>query len=64
MLHTKIDEREVQIRIGGMAVSPEHKQGVGSSIVKELQEYASSKSSGIWCNARIGPYRCTGDVDS
>ena len=37
-----------------MAVSPEHRnRGVGSSIVKELQEYSSSKSSGIWCNARI-----------
>jgi len=51
----QIDEREgCRFRIRGMAVSPEHRnRGVGSSIVKELQEYASSKSSGIWCNARI-----------
>lgn len=51
----QIDEREgCRFRIRGMAVSSDHRnRGVGSSIVKELQEYASSKSSGIWCNARI-----------
>ena len=42
----QIDEREgCRFRIRGMAVSPEHRnRGVGSSIVRELQEYASSKS--------------------
>tara|TARA_B100000073_G_C23493645_1_gene476769 strand:+ start:148 stop:594 length:447 start_codon:yes stop_codon:yes gene_type:complete len=51
----QIDEREgCRFRIRGMAVSPNHRnRGVGSSIVRGLQKYASSEGSGIWCNARI-----------
>ncbi|MBT85923.1 MAG: GNAT family N-acetyltransferase [Euryarchaeota archaeon] len=51
----QIDEREgCRFRIRGMAVSPNHRnRGIGSSIVRELQKYASSEGSGIWCNARI-----------
>ena len=51
----QIDERDgCRFRIRGMAVSPDHRNnGVGSAIVRELQEYASNKGSGIWCNARI-----------
>jgi len=51
----QIDEREgCRFRIRGMAVSPNHRnRGIGSSIVRGLQKYASSEGSGIWCNARI-----------
>ena len=35
-------------------MSPEYRnKGIGSSIVKELQDYAFGRGSGIWCNARI-----------
>jgi len=49
------DEREgCKFRIRGMAVSPEYRnKGIGSSIVKGLQDYALGQGSGIWCNARI-----------
>ena len=37
-----------------MAVSAEHRnKGVGTLIVKGLQDYAKERGSGIWCNARI-----------
>ena len=41
-------------RIRGMAVEPDFRnQGIGTKIVKELQEYAKKEDTGIWCNARI-----------
>ena len=51
----QVDEREgCKFRIRGMAVRPNHRnEGIGSSIVKGLQEYAKSQGSGIWCNARV-----------
>ena len=43
-----------KFRIRGMAVLPDHRnKGIGSDIVKGLQEYAKSQGSGIWCNARV-----------
>ena len=49
------DEREgCRFRIRGMAVSPDFRnRGIGSRIVKRLQQYASEQGTGIWCNARI-----------
>ena len=51
----QVDEREgCKYRITGMAVSPDSRnRGIGSSIVKGLQEFAQSQDTGIWCNARI-----------
>ena len=51
----QVDERDgCKFRIRGMAVRPNHRnEGIGSSIVKGLQEYAKSQGSGIWCNARV-----------
>ena len=51
----QVDEREgCKFRIRGMAVSAEHRnKGVGTLIVKGLQNYAKKRGSGIWCNARI-----------
>ncbi len=51
----QVDEREgCKFRIRGMAVSAEHRnKGVGTLIVKGLQDYAKERGSGIWCNARI-----------
>ena len=51
----QVDEREgCKFRIRGMAVSAEHRnKGVGTLIVKGLQDYAKKRGSGIWCNARI-----------
>ena len=51
----QVDEREgCKFRIRGMAVSAEHRnKGVGTLIVKGLQDYAKECGSGIWCNARI-----------
>ena len=51
----QVDEREgCKFRIRGMAVLPDHRnKGIGSDIVKGLQEYAKSQGSGIWCNARV-----------
>ena len=51
----QVDEREgCKFRIRGMAVSAEHRnKGVGTLIVKGLQDYAKERGSGIWCNARV-----------
>ena len=51
----QVDEKEgCKFRIRGMAVSAEHRnKGVGTLIVKGLQDYAKKRDSGIWCNARI-----------
>ena len=51
----QVDERDgCKFRIRGMAVLPDHRnKGIGSNIVKGLQEYAKSQGSGIWCNARV-----------
>ena len=51
----QVDRREgCNFRIRGMAVRPKHRnKGVGSKIVKGLQDFARSQDSGIWCNARI-----------
>mgnify|MGYP001163476617 FL=1 len=41
-------------RIRGMAVATEYRNlGIGSDIVKTLQEKAKQEMTGIWCNARI-----------
>ena len=51
----QVDRREdCKFRIRGMAVRPKHRnKGVGTKIVKGLQDFAKSQGSGIWCNARI-----------
>ena len=51
----QVDERgDCKFRIRGMAVRPKHRnKGVGSDIVKGLQDYAKTEGSGIWCNARV-----------
>ena len=51
----QVDEREgCKFRIRGMAVSAEYRnKGVGTLIVRGLQDYAKKRGSGIWCNARI-----------
>jgi len=51
----QVDERgDCKFRIRGMAVRPKHRnKGVGSDIVKGLQDYAKTRGSGIWCNARV-----------
>ena len=41
-------------RIRGMAVDPDFRnKGIGSYIVKNLQNEVSKENTGIWCNARI-----------
>ncbi len=41
-------------RIRGMAVEPDFRnQGIGTKIVKKLQDFAEKEKTGIWCNARI-----------
>tara|TARA_Y100001970_G_scaffold215185_1_gene263176 strand:+ start:2382 stop:2819 length:438 start_codon:yes stop_codon:yes gene_type:complete len=51
----QVDSRNgCDYRIRGMAVAPEFRnQGIGSGIVRELQNFARENGSGIWCNARI-----------
>lgn len=51
----QVDSRDgCKYRIRGMAVSPGFRnRGIGSRIVRGLQEYATQNGSGIWCNARI-----------
>ncbi|MFQ3344413.1 MAG: GNAT family N-acetyltransferase [Candidatus Poseidoniales archaeon] len=43
-----------EYRIRGMAVESEFRNmGIGSDIVKNLQNEVSKENAGIWCNARI-----------
>ncbi len=51
----QVDSREgCKYRIRGMAVDSEFRnRGIGSKIVKELQNKAIKENTGIWCNARI-----------
>ncbi len=43
-----------EYRIRGMAVESEFRNmGIGSDIVKNLQNEVSKENTGIWCNARI-----------
>ena len=51
----QIDPRNgCKYRIRGMAVESNFRnRGIGTKIVKKLQEYAKKKNTGIWCNARI-----------
>ena len=49
------DPREgAKYRIRGMAVDENARnQGIGTKIVNFLQNFAASRHTGIWCNARI-----------
>ena len=43
-----------KLRIRGMAVDSDFRgKGIGSNLVKILQDFASEMNTGIWCNARI-----------
>lgn len=43
-----------KLRIRGMAVDSDFRgKGIGSDLVKILQDFASEMNTGIWCNARI-----------
>ena len=51
----QLDPREgCKYRIRGMAVDSEFRnRGIGSDIVKKLQNEVKKEDTGIWCNARI-----------
>tara|TARA_B110000116_G_C16372787_1_gene374905 strand:- start:70 stop:507 length:438 start_codon:yes stop_codon:yes gene_type:complete len=51
----QVDPREdCKYRIRGMAVDPKFRnKGVGTDIVKALQNETEKENTGIWCNARI-----------
>ena len=51
----QLDPREgCKYRIRGMAVDSEFRnRGIGSDIVKKLQNEVKKEETGIWCNARI-----------
>ena len=51
----QLDSREgCKYRIRGMAVDSEYRNiGIGSAIVKNLQNEVRKENTGIWCNARI-----------
>jgi predicted GNAT family N-acyltransferase len=51
----QLDPREgCKYRIRGMAVDSEFRnRGIGSDIVKKLQNEVKKENTGIWCNARI-----------
>ena len=51
----QIDPRDgCRYRIRGMAVESDFRnQGIGTKIVKKLQDLAKTENTGIWCNARI-----------
>lgn len=51
----QLDSREgCKYRIRGMAVDSEFRnRGIGSDIVKKLQNEVKKEDTGIWCNARI-----------
>lgn len=51
----QLDPREgCKYRIRGMAVDSEFRnRGIGTDIVKKLQNEVKKEDTGIWCNARI-----------
>jgi predicted GNAT family N-acyltransferase len=51
----QVDARKgCKYRIRGMAVDSSFRNlGIGSDIVKSLQDEAKKENTGIWCNARI-----------
>jgi GNAT superfamily N-acetyltransferase len=51
----QVDPRKgCKYRIRGMAVDAAFRNlGIGSDIVKALQDEAKKENTGIWCNARI-----------
>ena len=45
---------DARLRIRGMAVDSEYRnRGIGSKIVRMIQNYAEEMETGLWCNARI-----------